>query len=49
LIKKKHLDKQGLIECVHLIFKMNPLSKGKKRKRTLLEVVDSIAQHPIRP
>jgi hypothetical protein len=44
--QKKHLDKQGLIECVHLVYKMNPFSKGKKRKRTVQEVIDLISHHP---
>jgi len=43
--QKKHLDKQGLIECVGVVYKTNPFSKGKPRKRTLQQTIDLISQH----
>lgn len=43
--QKKHLDKQGLIECVGVVYKTNPFSKGKPRKRTLQQALDLISQH----
>jgi hypothetical protein len=46
--QKKHLDKQGLISCVRLVYQMNPFSKGKKRLRTLQETIDLISQHPLK-
>jgi hypothetical protein len=44
--QKKHLDKsgQGLIDCVRLVYKTNPFSKGKKRTRTLQETIDLISR-----
>lgn len=36
------LDKKQMIELVHLIYEMNPDSKGKSRKRDIQEVLDII-------
>ena len=36
------LDKEQLIELIHLIYLMNPDSKGKSRKRDIQEVIDII-------
>jgi hypothetical protein len=41
--QKKHLDKTGLIHCITLAYNMNPLSKGKKRKRSLDEIINFIS------
>ena len=41
-LKKKHLDKDGLIECIQHIYKTNPFGKGKKRKRSLDEIISLI-------
>ena len=43
--QKKHLEKIGLIECVKLVYKTNPYSKGKKRLRTLQETLEIISHH----
>ena len=36
------MDKEQLIELVHLVYLMNPDSKGKSRRRDIQEVLDII-------
>ena len=42
--QKKHLNKQGLISCIHHVYKTNPLGKGKSRKRSLNEIIHFISE-----
>ncbi len=40
--RKEHHTKEGLIRIVKMAYTMNPIAKGKPRKRTLQEVIDRI-------
>jgi len=42
--QKQHMCKHGIIDCVKTAYNINPHGKGKKRKRTLEEVL-AIIQH----
>ena len=44
--KKKHLEptKEGIIRCIEIVYATNPLSKGKKRKRSLNEIITLVKQ-----
>ena len=40
--RKEHFTREGMVRIVEMAYALNPLSKGKARKRTMQEVIDRI-------